>query len=520
MDSYSLKSNLKTSLLCLFLISPSSFGVTSISLDNEKLPSSFNTGLNSLYQIKASKEIVLPNGKIKYKYKQLYKNIPVWGASLVKEDNAKFHGSLLMGIEQDLDKVTPKLSIDDAVKLIKNRFKDFDDDAANLNIDLYIKDVNSTAVLIYKIDFLLEKPSLSRPNMIMDANNGEILELWDGLTNIEKAQSTGPGGNEKIGRYEFGKDYDYLETTKVGKKCHMKNVNVLTFDNKHSESTMSYAKEKPFKFDCSENTYKEINGGYSPINDAHYFGNVVFQMYKDWFDVKPINSKLKLLVHYGKKFENAVWTGKEMLFGDGDKIFYPLVSLDVLAHEVSHGFTEQNSGLIYSDTPSGGINESFSDIAGEAAKFYMHKDKPEAERNDWMLAGNVFKGGNDKALRYFDDPKKDGESIDNAKDFTLFMDPHYSSGVFNKAFYNLATTPNWNVAKAFKPFVVANQVYWKSNTGFDDAACGVFKAAKDLEQNTDDVIAAFKKVGVNAECKNNKEKDNKDNNKEETQEQA
>ena len=37
-----------------------------------------------------------------------------------------------------------------------------------------------------------------------------------------------------------------------------------------------------------------------------------------------------------------------MTFGDGATTFYPLVSLDVAAHEVSHGFTEQNSGLVYS----------------------------------------------------------------------------------------------------------------------------------------------------------------------------
>ena len=30
------------------------------------------------------------------------------------------------------------------------------------------------------------------------------------------------------------------------------------------------------QFTCPENTVKEINGAYSPLNDAHYFGNVVF----------------------------------------------------------------------------------------------------------------------------------------------------------------------------------------------------------------------------------------------------
>ena len=58
-----------------------------------------------------------------------------------------------------------------------------------------------------------------------------------------------------------------------------------------------------------------------------------------------------------------------MVFGDGQTTFYPLVSLDVTSHEVSHGYTENQSGLVYADM-SGGMNEAYSDISGEAAEFY------------------------------------------------------------------------------------------------------------------------------------------------------
>src|SRR3546814_6207648 len=59
-------------------------------------------------------------------------------------------------------------------------------------------------------------------------------------------------------------------------------------------------------------------------------------------------------------------------------LFYPLVSLDVLAHEVSHGFTEQNSNLEYAYQP-GGINEAFSDMAGKAAEFFFKGE------NDFLI---------------------------------------------------------------------------------------------------------------------------------------
>lgn len=89
-------------------------------------------------------------------------------------------------------------------------------------------------------------------------------------------------------------------------------------------------------------------------------------MYGSWFGgLRPLSRrKLHMKVHYyGNGYENAFWDGQAMTFGDGRSRFYPLVSLDVSAHEVSHGFTELNSGLVYE---SGGINEAFSDMAGRA----------------------------------------------------------------------------------------------------------------------------------------------------------
>jgi vibriolysin len=180
-----------------------------------------------------------------------------------------------------------------------------------------------------------------------------------------------------------------------------------------------------------------------------------------------------------------------MTFGDGATTFYPLVSLDVAAHEVSHGFTEQNSGLVYSGQ-SGGINEAFSDMAGEAAENYMKGS------NDWLVGAQIFKGNG--SLRYFEDPTRDGSSIGHASDYYDGIDVHHSSGVYNRAFYLLANTSGWNTRKAFEVFVLANRLYWGANTTYDQGACGVTKAATDLGYSLTDVAAAFTTVGVNASC--------------------
>lgn len=194
-------------------------------------------------------------------------------------------------------------------------------------------------------------------------------------------------------------------------------------------------------------------------------------------------------VHYSSNYENAFWDGSAMSFGDGQNTFYPLVSLDVSAHEVSHGFTEQNSGLIYNGKPSG-LNEAFSDMAGEAAEFYMKGS------NDWLVAKDIFKGNG--ALRYMNNPTQDGRSIDNQSNYYSGMDVHYSTGVYNKAFYNLATTPGWDTQKAFIVMARANQLYWSAGIGWDLAGNGVMDAACDLNYGPNDVKAALAAVGVNS----------------------
>lgn len=297
---------------------------------------------------------------------------------------------------------------------------------------------------------------------------------------------TGPGGNTKAGLYEYGTDYGNLDVAQSsdGNTCTMQNTRVKTIDLNHSSSNQS---SLAFSYPCLRNTHKEINGAYSPLNDAHYFGGVVYEMYDQWYNTAPLSFQLQMKVHYSNNYENAFWDGSAMTFGDGQTYFYPLVSLDVVSHEVSHGFTDQNSDLIYSGQ-SGGINEAYSDIAGEAAEYFM------LNSNDFKVGATIFKG--DGALRYMYDPPLDGRSIGHANNYSDGMDVHYSSGVFNKAFYLLVNTDGWDVRKAFEIFLRANQNYWTSTTDFEQGCLGVRDAASDAGYSTEDVEAAFAQVGL------------------------
>ncbi|WP_345301922.1 M4 family metallopeptidase, partial [Lysobacter hankyongensis] len=279
-----------------------------------------------------------------------------------------------------------------------------------------------------------------------------------------------------------GTNYGKLDVTQSGTTCTMNNPNVKTVNlNGGTSGTTA------FSYTCPRNTVKTINGAYSPLNDAHYFGSVIYNMYQAYMGQAPLTFQLTMRVHYSTSYENAFWDGSAMTFGDGATTFYPLVSLDVASHEVSHGYTSQNSNLTYSGQ-SGGINEAYSDIAGEAAEYYMKGT------NDFLVGADIFKATG--ALRYMANPPQDGRSIGNAANYTAGMDVHYSSGVYNKAFYTLATTAGWNTQKAFQVFARANDLYWTASTDFNQGACGVQTAATDLGYTVANVTAAFTAVGV------------------------
>lgn len=193
--------------------------------------------------------------------------------------------------------------------------------------------------------------------------------------------------------------------------------------------------------------------------------------------------------------ENAFWDGATITFGDGGSKFYPLTFLDVVSHEIAHGFTEQNSHLIYADQ-SGGINESFSDMAGIAAvTFAQDKYGLKLSDADFTIGRNIMKG-TAGGLRFMCVPEKDGNSIARARDYIPSTDVHYSSGVFNRAFCILAKSQGWSVQKAFEVFLRANQNFWSADATFDTAANGVLLAASALGYDTSAVQSAFSEVGV------------------------
>ncbi len=430
--------------------------------------------------------------------------MPVWGRQVVAHQARDgrllgLSGTAVFGIG-DVPAPTPGISAADALAIGTGtvggrQAGPIENEAADL---VYLAEEGGDLRLVWRVTFVTTvraeagKRRPTRPVLFVDAGTGAVVSAYE---NIQYAgKGFGPGGNGKTGKYVFGTGaIPAFPVTEQGRRCRMQGGGVFTENLEHRQE----GNDKPFVFRCDTNTAKEINGAFSPLNDAQAFGKATVDMFRAWYGVDPLRRKVHLRVHFIADFDNAFWDGQAANFGDGNAGIYPMATLDVVAHEIAHGFTEQNSGLVYRGQ-SAAINEAFSDMAGEAAElfFVQRYGNPFGKALPDLWSGSFIHKQPGVASRYMCDPPKDGRSIGHAKDYTPELGSHQAAGVFNKAFCLLSKRPGWDARKAFDVFVLANQSFWTPDTDFERGAAAVLGAAEVMGYPSADVIAAFAKVGV------------------------
>ncbi|MDB4941786.1 MAG: peptidase [Labilithrix sp.] len=390
--------------------------------------------------------------------------------------------------------VKPALSADAAATAAKADFagnETFTFERESTELVVLPAEEGAGATLAYRVEFYTELQNGRAPalmNTFVDAKTGAIVKKFNAIHTL--SQASGPGGNAKVPRtWSNALDVEASGSTYVENTTRLKTV---TLAGKTS------------------GTGTVISGSLSNIgdaaeNDAHGFAEVTLNMLSEWMGYNSIDEagyKINSRVHYSKNYENAYWDGTQMTYGDGAATFYPLSgAVDVVAHEIDHGFTSYHSNLSYTGQ-SGGMNEAFSDIAGTIAEFYF-----KGSSADFDMGRDIFKGSG--ALRYMCNPTADGGSIDNAADYTSSLDVHYSSGVYNKSFCLAAKrlssgSPTGaatvdGVRRAGKAYYEANANYWTASATFKTGCVGVLDAANALGYSAADVASlqqSFADVGV------------------------
>ncbi|MFD9302532.1 M4 family metallopeptidase [Streptomyces sp. NPDC060048] len=264
--------------------------------------------------------------------------------------------------------------------------------------------------------------------------------------------------------------------------------------------------------DGPESADESVNRAFAGLGLTRDFYKEVFQ--RDSIDGRGM--RLDGYVHFGVKFNNAFWDGRHMVFGDGDgKLLGNLTgSLDVIAHELTHGVTEHTAGFEYHNQ-SGALNESVSDVFGSLVKQWSLKQS--AEEADWLIGADVWTPGIDAdALRSMKAP---GHAYNNAlfgrdpqpdrmSKFIHLPDTeqgdnggvHINSGIPNKAFFLTAVGIGGFAWEAAGPIWYESLKASSAEAQFQDFAHTTFQKAGELfgmgspEQSA--VLAAWQEVEI------------------------
>ncbi len=155
------------------------------------------------------------------------------------------------------------------------------------------------------------------------------------------------------------------------------------FDCHNSDDTSSATLAR--SEDGAESSDDSVNRAFDGFGKTREF-------YKTVLDRNSIDGngmRIDGYVHRGFQFNNAFWDGQQMNFGDGDSVIFTdfTRSLDVIAHELTHGVTQFTAGLEYHNQP-GALNESISDVFGSLVKQWALKQT--ADQADWLIGVEVF----------------------------------------------------------------------------------------------------------------------------------
>ena len=252
------------------------------------------------------------------------------------------------------------------------------------------------------------------------------------------------------------------------------------------------------------------------VNEAYDGLGATFDFLAEVLERSSIDDhgqRLDATVHYGRRYDNAFWNGREMVFGDGDgRLFQGFTScLDVIGHELTHGVIETEAALVYEDQP-GALNESFADVFGVLVKQW--KLRQTVGDASWLVGeGLLGKQVHGVALRSmkapgtaYDDPLlgKDPQPA-HMKDYLRGEEDgggvHVNSGIPNHAFYLAAMAFGgcaWEKAGRIWYHALCHALSRKSD--FAAAARGTALSARTLLGAPAELVVrdAWRAVGVAA----------------------
>ncbi len=467
-------------------------------------------------------------GYRRYRYQQTYKGIPIEGSIYLLHEKAnrtkKANGKLIRQINLNTSSgISEAAALAAALRYMGADLYAWEDATHQALIkqteqcedatfyppgDLVIIDPEfgqnpDNYRLAYKFDIYAIQPH-NRKIVYIDAQNSTVLTSIDRLHSCTDTPASGASN--------YSGTVDFTACQENGTHTLKSHTNGV-FQQVFNTNNTSENPEIPFE---------DVDGFFdtdSSAVDVHFATQATCEYFSDKYSRNSLDDNGRPIlswVHYRNSYNNALWTGTYVVYGDGNgERFSALTAPDIVAHELMHGITNFSANLI-NWGESGALNESFSDIFGEVIEAYINDD------NDWIIGADFTTEPGKNGIRNMRMPNDDlmltrqPDTYQGTYWQTGLFDNggvHFNSGVQNYWFYLLSEggsgindngTP-FNIegigmekAAAIAYYNLIN--YMTSTSQYEDARAGAIQAAIDLYNADSDEVrqteAAWCAVGL------------------------
>jgi Zn-dependent metalloprotease len=360
------------------------------------------------------------------------------------------------------------------------------------------------ATLAYRFEVRDDRlDSMARVQYTVDARSGAILEAYDDL---ETVTATGKGvlGDAKAFQVTpQGSGYVMLDTTRTP-------AGIRTYTAANSQALPG----NPVLASVLDNAWDTgVVAAPGSAVDAHAHAGLVYDFYRTALGRSGIDGSSGAIVstvHYGTRFNNAFWNGRQMVYGDGDNVVYRGLAggADVVAHELTHGVTQSESALEYQNQP-GALNEALSDIF---AAFFEASLSPDPVKN-WQVGEAIGVAGPLRDMAHPALVSRLPQPTHMCEFLNITQDNggvHLNSGIVNNAAYlmvqggandhsKMAVPRGLGVAQGLRLWYRVATQYLMATSNFTAAADATRSAARDLGFTEDEmgiIESAWTAVGV------------------------
>jgi Zn-dependent metalloprotease len=428
--------------------------------DNQNLR--FNTAqLKGLLSLNDKADLILrkteqdKHGFIHFRFYQTYKGIPVENSMFIVHTKngllKSLGGSIVTEFDPLMDerssqKISQAQSITAAINYVHAKMYAWQDEDMQARIKKQTGNPDATYFpkpglvwyspdddvsprelrLCYKVDVYATQP-LSRAYYFVDAITGKVIGQKDEIfySDATGTAATAYSGNQTIHSDFSGGSYRLRDYTKGN--------GIITLHGEKGARGNDYT---------SSSADWTLTGLDIAALDAHYGVSQTYAYYFANYGRNSYDNQGTALVSYvndPKYTDNAYWDGTSMNFNKrAASANQPggVTGIDVTGHELTHGVTQETSGLNYKNEP-GAINESMSDIFGKSVQFWS---KP--TDINWEISNDMG-----WIIRDLSNPNAQGQpdtykGKNWASGIIAYLDNggvHTNSGVGNFMFYLLVT---------------------------------------------------------------------------------